>query len=76
MTVFSGTGALNLPNYYPGPWSDRTQVYASSWQQTDLLYRVAVFDPDFPTFRPPGGFNNWKDGPLSVSLNVKPLRYF
>ena len=75
-TVFSGTGAMNLPNYYPGFWSDRGQIYATSYQISNDLYRVAAFDPDFPTYRPPGSFNNWKEGPLSVSLNVKPLRYF
>jgi hypothetical protein len=75
-TVFSGTGAMNLANYYPGPWSDRGQIYASSYQINNDIYRVAAFDPDFPTFRPPGSFNNWKEGPLSTSLNVKPLRYF
>jgi len=75
-TVFSGTGAQNLPNYYPGVWSSEIQSYLSSTQITNSTFRFAVFDPDYPTYRPPGTFNGQKDGSLDSSLNVKPLRYF
>ena len=75
-TVFSGTGAQNLPNYYPGPWSDTGQSYLSSTEITSSTFRFAVFDPNYATYRPPGTFNGQKDGSLNSSINVKPLRYF
>ena len=64
---------MNLADYYPGAWDDRQQAYISSYQVDSTLYRAAIFDPDFPTYRPPGTASGNK---LNNSLNVKPLRYF
>jgi hypothetical protein len=75
-TVFSGTGALNLPNYYPSSFNATGNAYVSS-RQSDVLpvtnNFAAVFDSSYPpAYRPAGAFAGFKSG----QLNVKPLRYF
>ena len=76
-TVFSGTGALNLPNYYPSSFNAAGNAYMSS-RQSDPPFAVtnnfaAVFGSEYPpAYRPPGSFAGLKSG----QLNVKPLRYF
>jgi hypothetical protein len=76
-TVFSGTGALNLPIYYPSVYDTIDAVYMTS-TQSDPPFAVtnfvsaAFFGNNPPTYRPAGTFAGLKN----TQLNVKPLRYF
>lgn len=76
-TVFSGTGALNLPSYYPSVYDIIDAVYLSSRQSDPPFddtnnFAAVFFGNNPPTYRPPGSFAGFK----STQLNLKPLRYF